>query len=176
MTLIVAFDPANSTGYCVLEDRKAVLSGQCDFPDAMARVFAALGRRVPDAVAIEYPAIPRGSKPGRAASTLSVGWKAGCLFGRCITLWPTATMWQPQAGTWRKYVGIGGKNRASTIAKAMLWASAELGITLPKGDDDRAMALGLAHATADYLLEKSAEATSSAIARAVLNARAPRSA
>ncbi len=171
VTLIVAFDPAKSTGFAIVEDGEIVLSGQCEFEDAMGRVFVALGRRVPDAVAIEYPSIPRGSSEGRAASALSVGWKAGCLFGRCVTLWPTATMWQPRPPEWRKYIGIKGKDRKALTANAMRWASATLGMTLAKSDDDRAMAIGIGFACQDHLRELAAAATTAAVMRA--NIRRP---
>lgn len=171
--LIVAFDPGASTGFCVVEDRQIVLSGQCDFPDAFARVFQALGKRAPDGVGIEYPFIPKKKKgekqesaEGRAAAALQVGWKTGVIFGRSVTLWPTATMWQPRPAEWRSYIGIKGRDRKTIAANCVLWASATLRVELPPAQHDRAMAVGIAAAMGDYLLEKAAQAKGDALARA----------
>lgn len=170
MSLLVGFDPATSTGFAIIDDGVVVLSGQCDFPDAMLRVLLALGPRKPDGVGIEYPFIPHRRKgqsaaghEGRAAAALQTAWKAGVLFGRCVERWPTATMWNPRPSEWRSYIGIKGRDRDVVAENMVAWASATLGVALPKSEHDRAMAVGVASALGDYMKEKAVAATANAI-------------
>lgn len=166
--IVLAFDPGNSTGWAVINgdaknDRDRVVdSGQCDFADSMAHVFEAVGTDEPVAIAIEKPIIQPGRGGfGNAGSALETAWKAGCLFGRCVTLWTRPAMWQPRPAEWRAKLGIGkgsGNTRAGIARNACAWVKATTGIDCGNGESentsevDRAMAIGLAFAAYDWIV------------------------
>lgn len=167
--LVIGFDPANSTGWVVGDadarsDRDFVVdSGQCDFEAAMPYVFNVLGTTAPKAIGIELPIIARVGGYGVAASALQTSWKAGCLFGRCVTMWPsTPTPLQLRASEWRADLGLGkGGNKRQLIAmRVCAWVKATTGIDCGTGQTDagseidRAMAIALAFVTRDRIIRK----------------------
>lgn len=169
MRLAIGFDPGESTGWVVGDldarsDRDVVVdSGQCDYADSMAHVFEVVGTKAPAGIAIEYPVIvPTRGGFGNAGSALSTAWKAGCLFGRCITLWPSALMWQPRPAEHRAITGLGrgGNKRALIAQRTCLWVRATTGIDCGDGlketseEWDRASAIALLFAFRGYLAER----------------------
>lgn len=171
--LVIAFDPGNSTGWCVIDgnarrDAELVVdSGQCDFADCMAHVFEIVGTDEPEAIAVEKPVIVPGRGGfGNAGSALETAWKAGCLFGRCVTLWTRPKMWQPRPAEWRAKLGVGkgsGNTREGIARNVCAWVKVTTGIDCGDGSSedtsevDRAMAIALACSTL-YTVVHGAEA------------------
>jgi Holliday junction resolvasome RuvABC endonuclease subunit len=158
--IALAFDPATTTGWAIVEDQHLVASGKCPHADAIGEAYRALERHCaprgydapPDIVAIELAYIPMGDA-GRAASAASVYWRGGYLEGASHALWPTATIWTPNASSWRAKLGLGGKNRKAKKEMAKAWVKATFGIDVGA---DEADAVGLAVAAIGEMRRRAA--------------------
>jgi len=161
--LVVGVDPSTSSaGWCVLGMRRSVgkwqylESGQCRGEDVPAEVLDAMPlARAVKVLGVEsmFPG-PAKNKQVMPPTFWKMGFMAGLISGklRGAPGFEGAELWLPEPNEWRDDVGIKRGRRDAVAHRVRRFAELATGETMagPRGgkQDDRAMAVGIAHAAA----------------------------